>query len=89
MSYLIRQEGLGQRDMESSKSEYEKPFQYEAELKEKLSRQYELNAELDLENGKVEDVDLNIVDEGKNNMAESNVAEKRDRYHTDTESKSR
>lgn len=78
-----------QRDMESSKSEYEKPFQYESDLKDKLSRQYELNTQLDLENGKVEDVDLNIVEDGKSNMPESNVAEKRDRYHTDTESKSR
>lgn len=39
-----------QRDMEQSKAEYEKPFQYEAELKEKLARQFELNTSLDLEN---------------------------------------
>ena len=39
-----------QRDMEQAKAEYEKPFQYEAELKEKLARQFELNTKLDLEN---------------------------------------
>ena len=39
-----------QRDMEQAKAEYEKPFQYEAELKEKLVRQFELNTKLDLEN---------------------------------------
>ena len=39
-------------DMEASKAEYEKPFAYEEELKSKIARQYELNAQLDLENGK-------------------------------------
>lgn len=87
--FLLKKIEQYQRDMESSKTEYEKPFQYETDLKDKLLRQYELNAQLDLENGKVEDVDLNIVEDGKNNMPESNVAEKRDRYHTDTEGKSR
>lgn len=62
---------------------------YEAELKEKLSRQYELNAELDLENGKVEDVDLNGMEESKNGLSESNVAEKGNRYQTEIDSKSR
>ena len=37
-------------DMEQAKLEYEKPFQYEAELKAKLARQFELNNLLDLEN---------------------------------------
>ena len=37
------------RDMESSKSEYEKPFAYEKELSDKQKRQAELNAMLDLE----------------------------------------
>lgn len=37
------------RDLESSKIEYEKPFVYAEELKEKLKRQAELNAMLDLE----------------------------------------
>ena len=37
------------RDLESSKIEYEKPFVYAEELKEKLKRQAELNSMLDLE----------------------------------------
>lgn len=43
-----------ERDMEQAKAEYEKPFQYEAELKEKLHRQFELNTQLDLENKPME-----------------------------------
>lgn len=43
-----------ERDMEQAKVEYEKPFQHEAELKEKLHRQFELNTQLDLENKPVE-----------------------------------
>lgn len=39
-----------ERDMEQAKVEYEKPFQYEQELKDKLHRQFELNTQLDLEN---------------------------------------
>lgn len=39
-----------ERDMEQAKIEYDKPFQYEEELKEKLHRQFELNTQLDLEN---------------------------------------
>lgn len=39
-----------QRDMEQAKSEYEKPFAYEEELKSKTARQFELNTQLDLEN---------------------------------------
>ena len=41
-----------QNDLEASKAEYDKPFAYSAELEEKLARQYELNAQLDLENAK-------------------------------------
>lgn len=47
-----------QRDMEQSKQEYEKPFTQEGELNEKVARLNELNVQLDLENGKTEDVDL-------------------------------
>ena len=47
-----------QRDMEQSRQEYEKPFTQEAELNEKVARLNELNVQLDLENGKTEDVDL-------------------------------
>ena len=36
------------RNMERAKEDYEKPFQYEEELKQKLARQYQINAELDL-----------------------------------------
>ena len=43
------------RDMEQAKLEYEKPFPYETELKEKLTRQFELNTQLDLENRKIPD----------------------------------
>lgn len=39
-------------DMEQSKVEYGKPFQYEEELKTKLARQFELNNLLDMENRK-------------------------------------
>lgn len=39
-------------DMEQAEAEYEKPFQYEEELKTKLARQFELNALLDMENRK-------------------------------------
>lgn len=35
--------------MERAKEDYEKPFQYEGELKQKLARQYQINAELDLD----------------------------------------
>ena len=47
-----------QRDMEQSRQEYEKPFTQEEELNEKVARLNELNVQLDLENGKTEDVDL-------------------------------
>ena len=43
------------RDMESSKAEYEKPFAYEKELRDKQKRQSELNAMLDLEKSIDED----------------------------------
>ena len=47
-----------QRDMEQSRQEYDKPFTQERELNEKVARLNELNVQLDLENGKTEDVDL-------------------------------
>ncbi len=47
-----------ERDMESSKEQYEKPFEYEEELNQKIARQSELNNMLDLENGKAMDEDL-------------------------------
>ena len=39
-----------QNDLKASKTEYDKPFAYSEELEEKLARQCELNAQLDLEN---------------------------------------
>jgi len=87
--FLVKKVDQYQRDMESSKSEYEKPFQYETELKEKLTRQYELNAELDLENGKVEDVDLNGVEVKDKGMLENNVAERDNPYRAELDNKSR
>ena len=50
-----------QRDMEQAKLEYEKPFSHEAELKEKIVRQNELNVQLDLEN-KAIDVEAKEVE---------------------------
>ena len=47
-----------QRDMEQSRQEYDKPFTQEGELNEKVARLNELNVQLDLENGKTEDIDL-------------------------------
>ena len=47
-----------ERDMKSSKEQYEKPFEYEEELNQKIARQSELNNMLDLENGKAMDEDL-------------------------------
>ena len=46
------------RDMEAARRDYEKPFEHAEELEQKLKCQFELNTELDLENKKVEDVDL-------------------------------
>jgi N12 class adenine-specific DNA methylase len=80
--FLIKKIDQYQRDMEQSKQEYEKPFSYETELKEKLARQFALNAELDLENSKVEDVDLNGVEIKDNDVPDSNVAERGNDYLT-------
>ena len=52
-----------QNDLEASKSEYDKPFAYSTELEEKLARQCELNAQLDLENAKAVDADLSGPEE--------------------------
>ena len=61
--FLLQKIEQYENDMEASRIQYEKPFEYEQELKTKLARQYELNAELDLENKKVTDMDLGGVDE--------------------------
>lgn len=75
-------------DLKSSKEEYEKPFNYEKELHEKLTRQFELNAQLDLENEKVTDADLGGLDESKD-TPDSSVAERDDSYRANYDRKSR
>jgi len=80
--FLIKKIDQYQRDLEQSKQEYEKPFAHETELKEKLARQFELNAQLDLENGKVEDVDLNGAKERDEDVEDSHVAERDIEYRT-------
>jgi len=82
--FLVKKADQYQRDMEQSKAEYDKPFAYDEELKSKMARQFELNAELDLENGKVEDVDLGGIDE-EPETPESSVAERKSEYHAGSE----
>ena len=48
-----------QRNLEQSKEEWEKPFMYDEVLTDKLKRQFELNAELDMDKG----VDQNVISE--------------------------
>jgi len=69
--------------MEASKTEYEKPFTYEEELQEKLDRQCELNAQLDLENAKSVDADLGGLDEEEEKVESMGVAERSAIYGTD------
>ena len=57
-------------DLAASKEEYEKPFAYAEELREKIARQCELNAQLDLENGNAADVDLCETEELSTNEQE-------------------
>lgn len=72
--------------MESSKEQYERPFEYEEELNQKLARQYELNNMLDLENGKSVDEDLGGLKEsemskdiGKNDIGKESINKNADR----------
>lgn len=75
-----------QNDLEASKAEYDKPFAYSEELEEKLARQCELNAQLDLENSKAVDADLSGPEEereaGEQTQAAGIVAENRGAYQT-------
>ena len=93
--FLLKKIDQYQNDLDASKSEYEKPFAYETELKEKLAHQYELNAQLDLENGKMEDVDLCASKEelDKDDMEKSeenkHVAESESAYRTDMDDRCR
>lgn len=59
-----------ERNLQQSKIEYEKPFQYEDELKIKLARQFELNTLLDM-NKKDEEV---LVDEDILDVVENKAA---------------
>ena len=82
-----------QNDLEASKEEYDKPFAYSEELEQKLARQCELNAQLDLENAQAMDVDLGGPDEERE--AEERVetagivAENRGVYQADREGRTR
>ncbi len=72
--FLLKKIEQYENDLRASKEEYEKPFTHEEELKEKLSRQFELNALLDLENEKVADADLGGMEEEKSmNVAENQL----------------
>ncbi len=76
--FLLKKIEQYENDLAASKEEYEKPFGHEEELREKLSRQFELNALLDLENEKVADADLGGIEEEKS----MSVAEKEVPYET-------
>ena len=82
-----------QNDLEASKAEYDKPFAYSKELEEKLSRQCELNAQLDLENAKAVDADLSGPEEEReaDERMESAaiVAEDKGSYPADREGRTR
>lgn len=60
------------RDMERAKADFEKPFEHEEELQQKLKRQFEINAELDLDKGdgeKEENFDADRADTRDNQDA--------------------
>ena len=82
-----------QNDLEASKTEYDKPFAYSKELEEKLARQCELNAQLDLENAKAVDADLSGPEEEReaDDRMESAaiVAEDKGAYTADREGRTR
>ncbi len=70
-----------ERDKAQSQLEYNKPFSHGQELKDKLARQFELNTQLDMENGKIEDVDLGCKgDIGEKSEDQTNVAEDKPDY---------
>ena len=74
-------------DMEQAKADYEKPFQYEGELKAKLARQFELNSLLDMENRKSPEEEQSL---GEQDLEEQSgqvphVAEPSYRYGTERE----
>ena len=80
--FLLKKIEQYELDMQASKEQYEKPFEYEEELKTKLSRQFELNSQLDLENEKIDDADLGGLNEEDISM-DSSVAEPEQTYKAD------
>ena len=82
-----------QNDLEASKAEYDKPFAYSEKLNEKLSRQCELNAQLDLENAKAVDADLSGPEEEREAddrmKSAAIVAEDKGAYPADREGRTR
>ncbi|NSC26696.1 DEAD/DEAH box helicase family protein [[Eubacterium] rectale] len=82
-----------QNDLEASKTEYDKPFAYSEELNEKMARQCELNAQLDLENAKAVDADLSGPEEEREAddrmEAAAIVAEDKGAYPADREGRTR
>ena len=82
-----------QNDLEASKAQYDKPFAYSEELNEKMARQCELNAQLDLENAKAVDADLSGPEEEReaDDRMESAaiVAEDKGAYQADREGRTR
>ena len=84
--FLLKKIEQYENDMEASKTEYEKPFAHEEELQEKLARQFELNAQLDLENAKNVDADLGGLEEEAKTET-MGVAERRSPYQTDNKTR--
>ncbi|MDD3139291.1 MAG: helicase, partial [Lachnospiraceae bacterium] len=78
-----------QNDLEASNAEYEKPFAYELELKEKLAKQFELNSQLDLENSKIEDADLGGIGDDSKEQLDVGVAEQQLLYRTERDKRNR
>lgn len=68
------------RDMERARADFEKPFEHEEELQQKLKRQFEINAELDLdkaEGAKEENFDADRTDiREENDSHDENVDRK-------------
>lgn len=71
LDFLTKKIEQYKRDLEQSKSEYEKPFAQEVKLSEKIARLTELNVQLDLENGRADNIDL----VGQEKDRQSRVAE--------------
>ena len=72
-----------ERNLEQSKIDFEKTFQQEAELAEKIARLNELNNLLDLENGKTENIDIAGQEE------EPDIETEEKRYQTGTPQRNR